>query len=52
VETGGAEARAAAWAAAEGESLDASAKAVAGGSVSSSAEPILLKTQTHFREIV
>ena len=39
-------------AAAEGESLDASAKAGAGGSVSSSAEPILLKTQTHFREIV
>jgi hypothetical protein len=43
VEAGDAVLRAAAWAAAEGESLDASAKAGSSGAVSSSAEPILLK---------
>jgi hypothetical protein len=45
----GAVVRAAARVAAEGEPLDAS---VSNWPVSSSAEPILLKTQTHFREIV
>jgi hypothetical protein len=49
VVAGGTAIWAAAWVAAEGESLDV---AVSNWTVSSSAEPILLKTQTHFREIV